>query len=192
MKEKQAIKNLIGEKNVSGINEDKNDQKNKKDQENQNKKNENVIKEGNETTKNLSFYEQEQLKFSINYNFPNKYKSNGTLIEFYIFNRYIMDFVVETNTQYLVKMGFIMKTQGQLEHIQTNMGILESIKIQTQDKGSFFNRHLSLLRKCVENEITEYIHFVMQLMIKELKLKKIKSTLEDIDLIQKKVQKKKK
>ncbi|KAJ6229228.1 ankyrin repeat family protein [Anaeramoeba flamelloides] len=89
----------------------------------------------------------------VDYNFPAKYQFNTNKVEFHIFNRNIMDYIVESNTKYLKNEGFFMETQGQLEKIQKNLGILEIIKLEMEDKGQYSYENLSEIEKLLLKKV---------------------------------------
>ncbi|KAJ3449514.1 ankyrin repeat-containing protein [Anaeramoeba flamelloides] len=127
----------------------------------------------------------------IDYSFPKKYHFSREKVEFQLFNRNIMDYVVESNTKYLTNEGFFMDPQGQLEKIQKNLGILEIIKMEMEDKGSKFNKHLFKIKYVVETQISLFFDFSVPWICQNYNLKVNKTTVDNLPEIQQMVVKKK-
>ncbi|KAJ3430802.1 molting protein mlt-4 [Anaeramoeba flamelloides] len=116
----------------------------------------------------------------IDYKYPPKYYFTKTKVDFQEFNRNIMDYVVEMNTKYLKNIGFLMETQNQLDKIQKNIGILEMIKLEMEDIGSFFNKHLMQIKNVVEKQILSFYDFSLPWMIEKFNLPKGTYTYENL------------
>ncbi|KAJ6241755.1 ankyrin repeat and socs box protein [Anaeramoeba flamelloides] len=134
--------------------------------------------------------EKEDYSNKMSYSFPRKYQFSREKVEFQLFNRNIMDYIVESNTKYLQNIGFFMDPQGMLQKIQKNIGILEMIKLEMEDIGSNFNKHLSKIKSVVEDQISSFFLFSIPFIcnLYKFKGKQFKSdNLEEIEnLIKKK------
>ncbi|KAJ6230877.1 ankyrin repeat and death domain-containing protein [Anaeramoeba flamelloides] len=150
-----------------------------------------TIKKKNSMDKNYVKLMDNNKKIIKNYDFPSKYKFKRETPNFQEFNRNIMDYIVEFNTKYLKNEGFFMETQGQLDKIQKNMGILKIIKLEMEDNGSAFKKHLTRIKKNVENEIKEFFDFTLPWIIQTFKFGKQKYTINDLEKIETLVLKKK-